>query len=684
MNSLTRLFFPFVWPSRKQLLLSFVFALLVAVMWGATLSVSYPVVKVLLQGETLSEHIEKQIAECDAQIKRSREQLEEYEIAVLNARPVDVPSWDRKKSRADSKMAEAQRKLAVLRWIEVRVVPHVPGDRFYMFTMIMGLLLVLTVIKLICMFCEEMLVGSVVQLTVMRVRKACFRRVLALDYQTLKMHGTSELMSRFTFDIEALGSGLGLMGGKVVREPLKAIACLGLAFWVNWRLMTLAVLLVPIAGIVFHRLGKMLKKASQKSMESVARIYKVLEETFEAAKIVIAFEGAPRHLILHHRESKTFYKKSMKIATAEALTNPATEMLGMTAVVVAMLPGAYLVLRGTTTIWDIQLASETLELADLSLLYALLAGVFDPIRKLSSVFSKVRRAGAAADRVFELIDLKTQVIEARNPRPLPAKFKTIEFRDVGFTYLSLGHTRPTVLDNVNLKFKRGEVIAVVGENGSGKSTLVNLVPRFFDPDRGALLIDGVDIREASLQDLRSHIGVVTQETLLFDDTIYENIRYGNFRSTARQIEKAAEQAYVTQFLAQLPEGMKTRVGEKGGSLSGGQRQRISLARAILRNPDILILDEATSAIDSLSERLIHQTLETFVRDRLTFIITHSVTESILQLITSIVVMERGHVIAQGTHTELLQSCETYRRLYHARSQGISDSTETDAVAPKAA
>jgi subfamily B ATP-binding cassette protein MsbA len=581
-------------------------------------------------------------------------------------------------------MTGAQQKLAALRWIEINVVPRVPGDRFRMFAMIMGLLLVLTMIKLVCMFCEEMLIGSVVQLTVMRVRKACFRRVLALDYQTVKLQGTAELMSRFTYDIEALGSGLGLLGGKVVREPLKAAACLALAFWVNWRLMLLAVLLVPVAGIVFHRLGKMLKKASQKSMESVARIYKLLEETFEAAKVVIAFDGGRRHRQVHHRESKNFYRKSMRIAMADALTNPATEMLGMTAVVLAMLPGAYLVLRGTTTVWEIQLSTETLELADLSLLYALLAGVFDPIRKLSSVFSKVKRGGAAADRVFELIDLKTQVIESTDPRPLSPSIKSVEFCDVGFTYLSRGHTRPTVLDDINLKFKRGEVIAVVGENGSGKSTLVNLLPRFFDPDRGALLLDGIDIREARLADLRSHIGIVTQETLLFDDTIFENIRYGNFNASPGAVEKAADQAFVTQFLDQLPEGMKTRVGEKGNSLSGGQRQRIALARAILRNPDILILDEATSAIDSLSERLIHQTLETFACDRLTFIITHSVSDSILKLITNVVVMERGRVVAQGTHTELLHNCEAYRRLYQARTQGASDSEEIDASPGKAA
>jgi subfamily B ATP-binding cassette protein MsbA len=678
-NSLSRIF-PFVWPSRRKLLLSFFFAALVAVMWGATLSVSYPVVKILLENQTLGEHVQNLIEKCERQIDHSKSDLKDYEVRQAGIDEAGAPSMERKMFRAETKITSARKNLARLRWIEFFVVPRLPSDRFLMFTLILVLLLVVTLLKLVCMFAEEVLVGSVVQLTVMRVRKACFRRVLALDYQTLKLQGTSELMSRFTYDVEALGSGLGLLGGKLIREPLKALACLSLAFWINWQLMLLSVVFVPIAAVVFHRIGKVLKKASQKSMESVARIYKVLEETFESLKIVIAFDGGMRQRQQHHRESKNYYHKSMKIAIADALTNPATELLGMSAVVLATLPGAYLVLRKTTSIWEIPLASGEMDMAELSMMYTLLAGVLDPIRKLSSVFSKVKRAGAAADRVFELIDMKTLVHEPAVPRRLPREISTIEFQDVGFTYLAKGSARPTVLDNISLKIEKGEVIAVVGENGSGKSTLVNLLPRFLDPDRGGVLIDGIDIRDCSLADLRGHIGIVTQETLLFDDSIYENIRYGNCAEGRSAVENAADQAFVTQFLDQLPERLETRVGEKGTSLSGGQRQRIALARAILRNPDILVLDEATSAIDSLSERLIHQTLETFVRNRTTFIITHSISDSILKLITRVVVLERGRVIASGKHADLVENCPAYRRLYQAQVRGAAgEATSARAV-----
>ncbi|MFN5529946.1 MAG: ABC transporter ATP-binding protein, partial [Planctomycetaceae bacterium] len=234
------------------------------------------------------------------------------------------------------------------------------------------------------------------------------------------------------------------------------------------------------------------------------------------------------------------------------------------------------------------------------------------------------------------------------------------------TFASPNEARPPVLNDVSLTFEAGETVAVVGENGSGKSTLVSLIPRFFDPDRGALCLNGIDVRHFSLRDLRGELGLVTQETLLFDDTIAGNIGYGRPGASREEIEQAAERASVTQFVAGLPQGFDTPVGEKGASLSGGQRQRIALARAMLRDPQILILDEATSAIDALSERLIHESLRTFVKGRTTFLITHSITDTLLSFVTRIVVLDHGRVVASGSHAKLLADCEIYRRLYRAR------------------
>ncbi|MCY2964212.1 MAG: ABC transporter ATP-binding protein [Planctomycetota bacterium] len=666
---------PYVWPSRRRLFVSFFLAGLVAFFWGAILSIAYPVVKVLLEGKAPAICLQELIDGCELQISEAKEDLEhrESEVATDSAHELSLL---RKKARAERKLTTASQRLALYRWVEVYAIPLLPADLFRSFAIILGIILLLTVAKLACMFAEEVLVGSVVEQTVMRLRKACFRKVLTLDYQTLKMQGTSDLMSRLTYDIEALGSGLGLLGGRLVREPLKAIACLCMAFWVNWQLTLLSILFVPVAGVVFHRIGKSLKKASTKSMESVARIYQVLEESFESIKVVIAFNGGRRQRQVHHRESKQFYRRSMRIVMTDALTSPTTEMLGMVAVVMGILPGAYLVLRGETSIFGIPLASEPMDVAELSMMYTLLAGILDPVRKLSSIFSKLKRSAAAADRVFQLMDTKSLVVESARPVEFPQEVRQVEFRDVGFTFASQGHARPTVLDGVTLNIAAGEVVAVVGENGSGKSTLVNLIPRFYDPDRGSVNLNGIDLRDFALRDLRLKIGFVTQETLLFDDTIAENIRCGNPEATRAQIEEAAERASVKQFLDQMPDGLETRVGAKGASLSGGQRQRIALARAILRNPGILILDEATSAIDALSERLIHQSLERFVKGRTVFLITHSITDSLLSFLTRIVVLERGRVVANGTHSELLRDCSTYRRLYHARDRASENVVES--------
>jgi subfamily B ATP-binding cassette protein MsbA len=264
-----------------------------------------------------------------------------------------------------------------------------------------------------------------------------------------------------------------------------------------------------------------------------------------------------------------------------------------------------------------------------------------------------------------MMDEKSILPEPKNPHMMVRHQTSITVKDVSFRYEGGedGETqRPLSLKNVNLEFRFGEVIAVVGGNGSGKSTLVSLLPRFMDPVEGAVLIDGVDIREFRTYDLRKQIGLVTQETLLFNDTIYENIRYGNPEATREQVEDAARQAHALSFISQLPDGFETVVGERGGRLSGGQRQRIALARAIVRDPSILILDEATSAVDTASEEIIHRVLKQFASGRTVFIISHVLNRTFLDLVTRIVVMDQGRVVATGTHEELMMNCPSYRAL----------------------
>lgn len=673
---------PYIWPHRKPVMLSFVFAVLVAVLWGLNLSVAFPVVKVLLEGQSLSQYVATEITSAEAKRADKSEQLAKIEarIAALTekrdaASRTELVALYKDQASAQAHITEASRKLFAMSLIRSYALPWLPEDKFDLLALILVVLLVATALKGVCIFVQDVLVGAVIERTVMDLRKTAFRKTLALDYQTVAMDGTPELMSRFTNDMNMLAYGLQLLGGKVVREPLKAIACLIGALCVSWQLTLMSLIFAPLAGVIFYRIGKKLKAASHRSMESMSRIYKTLEETFDAIKVVLAFNAAPRHRRRFHAENKEYYRKAMKIVRIDALTSPITEVLGILAAFGALLPGAYLVLRGSDSIWGIKLSSGNLDIAELTMLYVFLAGIIDPLRKLSSVYGKVKRSTAAADRIFSLIDRKPLVREVAETTPLPRHSKSVEFRKIEFHYAVVGadafesaHPR-RVLDDLDLTVNAGEVVAVVGENGSGKSTLVNLLPRFYDPTHGSVLIDGVDLRDVSLHDLRAQIGVVTQETMLFDDTIYENIRYGKTDATAGQIEAAAKQARVMDFVDEMPDGLQTRVGEKGRRLSGGQRQRVALARAILRDPALFILDEATSAIDATSERLIHEALREFCRGRTVFLITHAVTKTLLEFVTKVAVMDHGRLVAYGPHEIVHETCPAYRKLYRSQMEG---------------
>ena len=674
---------PFVWPYRRRLIAAIILGILVAALWGLNLTAAYPIVRVLLKRENLHKSVQQEIDEAAAAAAEAEENLARVQERIDAVLAQGIALTDqlyldelRRRTRVQEKLAAAERNQYRFRLLQSYVMPFVPSKEFHAFTWILILVLFATLVKGILIFIQDVLVGSVAESAVGGVRKKLLKHVLQLDYQSLSQAGSSSLMSRFTYDAEQLSQGILLLGGRLIREPLKCLSCMVLALLFNWRLTLLSLFFIPLLGLFLYRFGKMLKQASGRMMERMSQIYKVLQETFDGLKVVIGYDNAAHHQALFDKNYEGYFKKAMKVVKIDAAAKPLLELLGLTAMFVALIPAAYLVIRMKEHIWGMRLATGVMDSEDFALLYVLLVGMLDPCRKLSSAFSRLKKSSAAIDRIFQLVDQQTLIADVPRARPFNRHQDSIEFRDVSFRYpvSDAKKQRGLALEHVDLKVEAGEVIAIVGQNGCGKSTLVNLLPRFYDPEAGEVLIDGRSLKEIPLSDLRSQVGIVTQETILFDDTILANISYGSPQATRAQIEEAARQAHVLPIVESFPQGFETMMGGHGKELSGGQRQRIALARAILRDPSILILDEATSAADAESESLIHHTLKTFVSGRTAFVISHTMSQSLLDFVTRIVVMENGKIVAAGAHEQLLQICPIYDRLFNSPSRQLGNSS----------
>ncbi len=397
----------------------------------------------------------------------------------------------------------------------------------------MGLVMVGIACKGFFLFLQEVLVSDLTQLTIFDIRNLFFRRTMALDLASFSDQGSAELLARFTNDMESVHQGLMTIMGRVIREPLRILSCLAAALWLNWRLTCLALVLVPVSVFCTHRAGKIMKRAVRKSLESMSNIYKILQESLQGIKVVKAFTMERYERRRFFLETKSLYKKSVKVAMIDALSDPVLEMLALTTVSIALLSGSYLVLNHTTALdfglFKLQLASRPLEIEDLLTLYAMLAGISDPVRKLANVHSKIQRASAAADRICALMDRRPEVADRPKAVRLHRHRAAIEFEDVGFSY----NGRDPVLKGLSLEVRHGETIALVGPNGCGKSTLMNLLPRFWDVQSGAIRVDGHDLRDVQIRSLRSQIGMVIQETILFHDTVANNIAYGTRHADPR-------------------------------------------------------------------------------------------------------------------------------------------------------
>jgi subfamily B ATP-binding cassette protein MsbA len=640
---------------------SFICSLIVAALWGANIGFLYPIVEVVGLKQSLGEWVDKSIAEAEHTIAEQSALARQLEAQLARTPDTEKREIASELRGAINRLEAAEGDLSRSLWLKPWIDAYLPTDPFKTLAVLVGMLLVATVVKDTFLALSSILVDRVAQLATFDLRKEFYRRTLRMEIGSFTESGTSDLISRFTHDLENLAGGIQTLLGRAVREPLKAVSCLVLAAYISWQLLLLSLIIAPLAGFLIAVLAKTLKRANRKALEEMSSLYAILSETFSGIKVVKAFTMERYERRRFHQTSKKVYKKAMRIAVFDSMVNPVTEVMGITMICLAILFGAYLVITGETHLFGIRMSSQPISLSALMAFYGALAGVSDPARRLSDVFSRLQRAAAASDRVYQLLDREPQVCDPPQPRVIGRHHRALSFEHVSFRY-SPGQP---VLEDINLEIPFGETLAIVGSNGCGKSTLANLIPRFFDPVSGCVKLDGIDLRDLRMRDLRQQIGLVNQETLLFDDTVYNNIRYGCPRATRQQVIEAAKQAHAHKFIEQkLADGYETVVGQSGCRLSGGQRQRIALARAILRDPAILILDEATSQIDLESEQLIHKVLEQFIRHRTTVIITHRLAT--LALADRIVVMNAGRIADLGTHEQLISRCDLYRRLHQVQ------------------
>ncbi|MDF1808303.1 MAG: ABC transporter ATP-binding protein [Phycisphaerales bacterium] len=531
-------------------------------------------------------------------------------------------------------------------------IDSLPTNSFDSILFIMVGLAILTVVGGFTNFMHQYLALTVVHTTVSKIRRRAFGQVLELPLKTIVSEGPTDAISRIVNDTEALSAGLVAMLSKAVAHILKGGVSLIVAFVTNWQLAIVALLVMPILATVIRKLGKRIKRASGKALSSRADLYRASTEALQGLRVVKVYTTERYEAGRFGRINKEVLRQQLKVRTARALAGPFAEMVTMLALGALTIVAAKLIL------------DDVLDKSEFMTVLVALAIAGASIKPISGLINDIQQSGAAADRLDKLLCSEPEPGHDSRLPTLARHHSSIQFEHVSVIYP--GATNPAISD-VSLKIEHGETVAFVGPNGCGKTTLLSLIPRLFDPDEGRMFIDGTDISRVRVRSLRRQVGVVTQEVVLFKGTIAENIAYGSRHASREQIEQAARDARAMEFIDELEDGLDTHVGEQGLTMSGGQRQRLAIARAILRDPAILILDEATSMIDAHSERLIGEVLDTFCQNRTSLIVAHRL--STVLGADRIVVLDEGKVVGQGKHEDLLETCPVYERL--ARYQLMS-------------